>query len=73
VTCPVVRGLQQAAAVEEIICTDTFGVALKAGNLNSPCNTRFEIDGPSGTDAQYVNALNVAGFGLKYSALMRVI
>jgi hypothetical protein len=43
------------------------------GNLNSPCSTRFEVDGPSCTDAQYVNALNVAGFGSKYIAVMRAV
>jgi hypothetical protein len=56
-----------------MICTDTFGVALKAGNLNSPCTTRFEVEGVSSTEAQYVNALNGAGLGSKYTALTRVL
>ena len=41
-----------APPIDEIICTDTFGVALNAGNLNSPCTTRFEVEGVSSTEAQ---------------------
>ena len=61
-----------APPIDEIICTDTFGVALKAGNLNSPCTTRFEVEGVSSTEAQYVNALDGAGLGSKYTAFARV-
>jgi hypothetical protein len=42
------------------------------GNRNCPRKTRLEVDGPNCTDAQYVNALNVAGFGSKYTAVMAV-
>ena len=59
--------------IDEMICTDTLGVALKTGNLNSPCNTLCEVDGPNCTDAQYVYALSGAGFGTKYTGVMRVI
>src|SRR5436305_9304896 len=62
-----------AAAVDEIICTDTFGVALKTGNLNSACSTLAEVEGPNCADAQYVNALNGVGLGSKYTAGVRVI
>jgi len=46
---------------------------LNAGNLNSPCTTRFELEGVSSTEAQYVNAWNGAGLGSKYIALARVL
>src|SRR6516164_11663293 len=62
-----------AAPNEEMICTDTFGVALKTGNLNSPCKTLAEFDGPSWTDAEYVNAVKGVGLGSKYTAVVRVI
>jgi hypothetical protein len=53
-----------------MICTETLGGALKIGNLNSPRNVRLEVDGLSCTDAPYMNAANVTGFGSKYTVLV---
>jgi hypothetical protein len=40
------------ALMDEITCTDTFGVTLKAGNLNPACRLRFELAAASCADAQ---------------------
>jgi hypothetical protein len=38
----------------------TTSIALKTGNLNSPCNTRFEVNGPSMPMPQYVGRVAAA-------------
>src|SRR6516225_8054118 len=56
------------AEIDEMICTDTLGVLLKTGNLNSACKIRLETVGPNRTEALYVYALSGAGLGSKYTA-----
>jgi hypothetical protein len=51
--------LQRAAPVDVTICTDTLGVALKIGSSTDPTVSMRNM------------ALNVAGFGSKYTALIR--
>jgi hypothetical protein len=51
-----------------MICTDTLGVLLKTGNLNSACKIRLEAVGPKRTEALYVYALSGAELGSKYTA-----
>src|SRR6516164_11500493 len=61
--CAILRALTSigTAEIDEMICTDTLGVVLKTGNLNSPCKIRFEAVELSRTEAVYVYALSGAG------------